>query len=122
METHMASMSENLGNYIGYELTRFICVWHFENPDGSVVELYDFNYALLPETIESVVLAGGMYFDSQLRVQGFNHGGPLAVRYDNDRITAFAFMENDFIYSPGDTANEAWAKELINNALSMSVS
>ena len=122
METHLASMSENLGNYIGYELTRFICVWHYENPDGSVVELYDFNYALLPETIESVVLAGGMYFDSQLRVQGVNHGGPLAVRYDNDRITAFAFMENDFIYSPGDTENEAWAKEMINRALSMSVS
>lgn len=44
METHIASMSENLGNYIGYELTRLSCVWHYENPDGSVVELYDFNY------------------------------------------------------------------------------
>lgn len=122
METHIASMSENLGNYIGYELTHFNCVWHYENPDGSVVELYDFKYALLPETIESVVLAGGMYFDSQLRIRGGNHGGPLAVRYYDDRITAFAFMENDFIYSPGDTENEAWAKEMINHALSMSVS
>lgn len=122
METHLASMSENLGNYIGYELTRFNCVWRYENPDGSVVELYDFDYALLPESIESITWAGGMRLDSQLRVQGVNGGGQFAVRYDENLITGTAFMGNDFYFTPEDLEDEAWAKEMISSAFSMSIS
>ena len=117
MDRTLVSMSENLGDYTSYELTRFNRIWRYENPGGSIVELYDFNYALLPETIESIVWAGGMYLDSQLRVQGFNHGGPLAVSYVGNRMTGTAFMANDFNYDPQDVENEAWAKEMINSAL-----
>ena len=117
MDKMLVSMSASLGDYTGYELTRFNRIWRYETQSGSIVELYDFNYALLPETIESIVWAGGMYLDSQLRVQGFNHGGPLAVKYDGNRVVATAFMANDFYYEPGDSENEAWAKEMINSAL-----
>ena len=88
--------------------------------DGSRVELYDFDYALLTDDVERIMWAGGMYLDSQCRLHGFNGGGQFAVRYRGEKVTATAFMGNDFWVSSADFENkeaQEWIKERLKNAL-----
>ena len=101
MERHYEGWKDSLGEITGYELLEFHFVGRYEE-DGAAVELYDFDYALLPEKPEEVMLAGGTSFDSQFRLVNFNGGGQLAVRYRNGEMTAYAFMGNDFYYVPGE--------------------
>ena len=85
-----------------------------------LVELYDFYYALLTDDVESIVWAGGMCLDSQCRLHGFNGGGQFAVRYRGGKVTATAFMGNDFWVSSADFENkeaQEWIKERLKNAL-----
>lgn len=98
MELHFNSWKSNPGEIIGYELLDFYLVYSYEEKN-SVVELYDFDYALLPKYPDQVPLAGGTQFDSQLRLRGFNGGGQLAVRYRDGEMTAYSFMGNDFYYA-----------------------
>ena len=120
MEDGLAMMKDNPGQFDRYELTRFHQVWEYEEADGSLVKLYDFDYALHPGTLKEIGWAGGMHMDSQLRVQGFNGGGQFAVRYRNGEVAATAFMGNDFSYSPAsdpEGENENFAKEWLKSAL-----
>lgn len=112
-------MSENPGKFSGYELTRFHKVLEFEDSiNGGLVELYNFDYALLTDTPEAVGWAGGMYLDGDLRVQGFNGGGQFAVKYQDKEVVSTAFMENDFIYDPTfSDEDKVWAQEHILSAL-----
>ena len=85
-----------------------------------LVELYDFDYALLTDDVESIVWAGGMCLDSQCRLHGFNGGGQFVVRYRGGKVTATAFMGNDFWVSSADFENkeaQEWIKERLKNAL-----
>ena len=112
-------MSENPGKFTGYELTRFHKVLEFtDSINGGLVELYNFDYALLTDTPEAVDWAGGMYLDGDLRVQGFNGGGQFAVQYQDKEVVSTAFMGNDFIYDPTfSDKDKAWAQEHILSAL-----
>lgn len=116
MDTHFAYMSGFEG-YKGYELTRFNRVWRYSLGNGGEVELYDFDYALLPQDVERVTWAGGMYLDSKLRVQGHNGGGQFAVRYQDGQVIKTAFMGNDFYYTPDQPENTVWAKEMLGGVL-----
>lgn len=116
MEETFEAMSES-GNFTGYQLTRFFQEWEFEDPDGCMIEVYDFRFALLTDEPENVSWAGGMYLDGDLRVQGFVRGGRFVVRYHGEEIAATAFMGSDFYYHPGDP-DEDRAKEEIISALS----
>lgn len=100
MESHYNGWKDSPGEITGYELLDFYPVGSYEEDDATV-ELYEFDYALLPEKPEEVILAGGTCFDSKLRLVGFNGGGQLAVRYRNGDMAAHAFMGNDFYYVPG---------------------
>ena len=85
-----------------------------------LVVLYDFDYALLTDDVESIMWAGGMCLDSQCRLHGFNGGGQFAVRYRGGKVTATAFMGNDFWVSSADFENkeaQEWIKERLKNAL-----
>lgn len=119
MDDTFALMSDNPGKFTGYDLTRFHKIFEFEDStDGSLVELYDFDYALLTDTPEDVGWAGGMYLDGDLRVQGFNGGGQFAVKHQGEKVVSTAFMGNDFIYdSDFSDEDKAWAQEHILSAL-----
>lgn len=119
MDDTFALMSDNPGKFTGYELTRFHKILEFEDgTEGSFVELYDFDYALLTDSPEDVGWAGGMYLDGDLRVQGFNGGGQFAVKYQDEKVVSTAFMGNDFIYdSDFPDEDKAWAQEHILSAL-----
>ena len=99
MELNYNRWKDSPGNITGYELLEFYHVGSYEE-DGAVVELYDFDYALIPENPEKIMLVGGIGFDSQFRLINFNGGGQLAVRYRNGEMTAHNFMEDDFHYIP----------------------
>ena len=119
MDDTFALMSDNPGKFTGYELTRFHKILEFKDgTEGSFVELYDFDYALLTDSPEDVGWAGGMYLDGDLRVQGFNGGGQFAVKYQDEKVVSTAFMGNDFIYdSDFSDEDKTWAQEHILSAL-----
>lgn len=120
MEIYLKSMSEANRSIYGYELTLFYRIGAYEEEDGSRVELYDFDYALLTDDIESIRWAGGMYLDSQCRLQRFNGGGQFAVRYRDGNVAATAFMANDFCVSSEDFEDKEtveWIKASLKNAL-----
>lgn len=119
MDDTFVLMSENPGKFTGYELTRFHKVLEFtDSINGGLVELYNFDYALLTDTPEAVDWAGGMYLDGDLRVQGFNGGGQFAVQYQDKEVVSTAFMGNDFIYDPTfSDKDKAWAQEHILSAI-----
>lgn len=121
MDDTFTYMSDNPGKFTGYELTRFHRILEFENDgDGSVVELYDFDYALLTDSLETVGWFDGMYLDGDLRVQGFNGGGQFAVKYQGGEVASTAFMGNDFIYDPAfSDEDKAWAQEHILSVLTL---
>ncbi len=98
MEKHLKAHSESQPTIYDYEMVEFHHVLTYEEEDGSLVELYDFDYGLLVNDPEIVQFAGGMHFDGYLRLRGFNGGGQLAVRYRGGEMTAYSFMGNDFSY------------------------
>ena len=104
MELNYYRWKDSPGNITGYELLEFYNLGSYEE-DGAVVELYDFDYALIPENPEKIILVGGIGFDSQFRLINFNGGGQLAVRYRDGEMTAHNFMEDDFHYIPGKEEN-----------------
>ena len=119
MDDTFVLMSENPGKFTGYELTRFHKVLEFaDSINGGLVELYNFDYALLTDTPEAVGWAGGMYLDGDLRVQGFNGGGQFAVKYQDEKVVSTAFMGNDFFYDDAfSDEDKDWAQEHILSAL-----
>lgn len=102
MESVLDMMKENPGQFHSYELTMFEKTGEYTEEDGSLVELYNFDYKLLTDHPEKIGWAGGMQLDSQLRLYGFNGGGQFVVRCRNGEVTATAFMGNDFYYDPDD--------------------
>lgn len=120
IEFNYDGWKDSPGEITGYELLDFHHVGSYEEDDASV-ELYDFDYALLPEKPEEVMLAGGTSFDSQMRLINFNGGGQFAVRYRNGEMIAYTFMGNDFHYMPGEEeyfeGYEAQQKEWLKSAL-----
>ncbi len=118
MQATYEAMSHDVGEFTGYQLTRFTLAWSYTNrSDGSTVELYDFDYALLTDHPTEVGWAGGMYLDSKLRIQGMNGGGQLAVKYSGGKVVSTVFMGNDFHYSSAYSEDETWAMEHINGTL-----
>ena len=119
MDDTFTYMSDNPGRFTGYELARFHKILEFEDStDGCLVELYNFDYALLTDSPEDVGWAGGMYLDGDLRVQGFNGGGQFAVKYQGESVVSTAFMGNDFVYdSAFSDEDKAWAQEHILSIL-----
>lgn len=118
MEQTLSIMSENPANFTGYELTQFQNILTYEDPDdGSWMELYDFDFALLTEHPEQVEWAAGMYLDSDLRVSGLGVG-PFAVRYRDGKIVCTAFMGRDYFFWPqADIESMDGVMEKLNNAL-----
>ena len=119
MELNYNRWKDSPGNITGYELLEFYHVGSYEE-DGTVVELYDFDYALIPENPEKIMLVGGIGFDSQFRLINFNGGGQLAVRYRDGEMTAHNFMEDDFHYIPCKEENaevDEAQREYLKNAL-----
>lgn len=117
MESALSLMENNPGNFTGYELKRFTPVWRYTEPvTGNSVVLYDFFFGLLTDTPEKVGWAGGMAFDSELRLVGLNVPVQFAVQYRGNEIRA-AFMAPEFYYDPADTDLADWAMEHINHAL-----
>ncbi len=126
MEKALESTTADLGTFSGYKVTRFVKVWDYKDNDGSTVKLYDFKFALLPEEPEKLVMAGGMYLDSKARLHGIN-AGQFAVREKKGEIVSYAFMGNDFYYSPDpgskvfteDIEERKAAKSRISSALAL---
>ena len=103
MEFNMEIMSEAIGDFTDYDLTLFRKAGEYTEKDGAKVEVYDFDYALVTDAPEAITFAGGMYLDSKCRLRSFNGGGQLAVRYRDGKISATAFMGNDFGYTSSDS-------------------
>lgn len=121
MESYFDMMSASQPAIYDYELIEFHPVWEYEQNDGDIIKLYDFDYGMLVNDPESIQFAGGMIFDGYLRLRNFNGGGQLAVMYRDGRMAKYAFMENDFYFNPERLSDypedEAWAKQRIESAL-----
>ena len=115
MEKCFGQMKDNPGQFLDYELKRFQQIWSYADADGTVVELYDFDYALLTGTPELIGWAGGMYLDSEGNVQGFNGGGQFAVRLRDGKYAVHFFLGNDMSYNPGE--NEEFIREHLSGVL-----
>ncbi len=118
MEQSLETMKTNPGMFWNYEMKRFNRIWSYEEEDGAVVEIYDFDYALLTETPELIGWAGGMYLDSEGNVQGFNGGGQFAVRLRNGKRVGYFFLGNDMSCNPGE--DEAFIQEHLYGVLNHS--
>lgn len=113
MERTLARMSDNPGNFTGYELKRFTIAWTYEDKrDGGQVELYNFSFGLLTDTPETIGWAGGMALDHKLRAVNVGEPKYFAVKYLNEQVVSTAFMASD--YELGQTDQD---KEHINNTL-----
>lgn len=115
-----AVMQQTLDNYAAmpgaftsYTLTRFNHVWQYETEDGNRAELYKFNFALTPEKPEEDFWAGGIYMDSQLRVQGHSSCGNVVARYQGDTLLGLVFMGSDNSYVPAFEEDQAWAEAML---------
>ncbi|WP_409968100.1 M56 family metallopeptidase [Bengtsoniella intestinalis] len=108
----------SLGDFTGYEVTRFVYAWDYENTaDNSTVQVYDLEFALLTDDPFSVTWTGGMYMDEQGRVQGINGTSGLAVKYVDSQLVAAVFLPRDaqWVYTTED--NRETAIDVVNSAL-----
>jgi len=118
MEQTLSDWQWNPANFHSYQLLSLEKIWEYENEqDGSRVELYEWDFALLSDTPETTALAGGVWFDSQMRLHGFNCGSQFAAKYSGETLLVTAFMANDFQYDPQNTVDRNWAIDRINDAL-----
>ena len=72
MQRTLDTYATNPGEFHAYQLTRFTKLWQYATEDGNRAEVYQFDYALIPDKPLEIGWAGGVYLDSQLRMQGFN--------------------------------------------------
>jgi len=120
MDSYLDMIAPNPGKVTGCDLTRFSEVFHYEH-DNAVITLYDFRFAFPMAEPSGVGLAGGMYIDSQLRIQAFGPG-QFAVMHAADGSMRHVFMGNDFFYSKEEAAagdNLDWAVDSVNRAFGL---
>ena len=118
MEETLQMMKSNPGNFFDYELCRFYEILEFEEDGGSVVHLYDFDFALLTGTPHHIGWAGGMYLDANARLRGLNVG-QFAVRLQDGVLQAYVFMYSDEQYNPEyHEEDQAFWREKISERLS----
>lgn len=120
MDSYLDMIAPNPGKVTGCDLTRFAEVFHYAHGD-SVITLYDFRFAFPMAEPTGVGLAGGMYIDSQLRIQGFGPG-QFAVMHAANGSVRHVFMGSDFYYTAEEAAaadNLDWAMERINSAFGL---
>ncbi len=120
MEHTLTVMSESQPSIYDYELVKFYPVYEYTEDDGSRVVLYDFDYGLLTDEPQNILLAGGMYFDGYMRLRGLNIG-QFAVRLWDDVPQIYVFMANDERYDPeyAVVEDETFWREKISERLNM---
>jgi len=96
MEEGLRAYSANPGQFRTYELTEFYLSDTVTEDDGAVVEIYSFDFGLIPDKPEEIGWVGGMRFDDAGRIIQTNYEGPLAVRSRNGEIVATAWMGADY--------------------------
>ena len=106
MEGMLTAMSESQPSIYGYELIEFHPVWEYALGDGTHVELYDFDYAMLCDDVTIIQFAGGMHYDGYLRLAGMSGAGQLAVWSEDGEKTYYCFMGNDFWFDPEHMTTE----------------
>lgn len=118
MEETFLMMKSNPGNFFDYELCRFYEILEYEEEDGSMVHLYDFDFALLTGTPQHIGWAGGMYLDGNARLRGLNVG-QFAVRLKDNSPQCYVFMLNDERYDPSyaNYEDETFWQEKISERL-----
>ena len=120
MEETFLMMKSYPGNFFDYELCSFCEILEYKEADGCIVKLYDFDFALLIDTPQNIVLAGGMYLDGNIRLRGLNVG-QFAVRLKDNDPQCYVFMLNDEKYDPlyADNGDETFWHEKISDRLTL---
>ena len=96
MEEGLRAYSENPGQFNTYELTEFYLSDTVTEDDGATIEIYSFDFGLIPDKPDEIGWVGGMRFDDEGRIIQTNYEGPLAVRYRNGEIVATAWIGADY--------------------------
>lgn len=99
MEHTFQTMQKSHGIYDDYELCKFYKILEYEEEDGSTVQLYEFDFALLTDTPQHIGWAGGMYLDGKARLRGL-YPGQFSVRLQNGQTVSQGFLLNDERYEP----------------------
>jgi len=120
MEEMLESMQENDpgAGYKGYELTQFYSLASFDDivPDAEVT-LYVHRFAMTMEHPERAQFYGGMYLDSQLRMDGL-HIGRIAAVWQDGTVVQCRCLASDFLPDPDNAGwMEKYGKPYIANAL-----
>lgn len=113
MQRTLDTYATNPGEFHAYQLTRFTRLWQYATEDGNRAEVYQFDYALIPDKPLEIGWAGGVYLDSQLRVQGFNDVGKVVARYKDDTFLGLVFMQYDDIYWTLFDEDWEWANGML---------
>lgn len=94
-------------NYTACTLTGFQRVQESEEiVPGATVVLYDMDWHLAMEHPENVMLAGGMFFDGNLCIRGYNDGkGQLIAVWKNGKVVQSRFLASDFF---PEFSNQEW--------------
>ena len=113
MQESLDAYAYGPGAFNAYTLTRFTQVWQYKTDDGNRAELYQFDFALIPDKPGEDFWAGGIYMDSQLRVQGEAACGNVVARYRGDTLLGLVFMGSDNSYIPAFDEDWDWANEML---------
>lgn len=113
MQRTLDTYATNPGEFHAYQLTRFTKLWQYATEDGNRAEVYQFDYALIPDKPLEIGWAGGVYLDSQLRMQGFNDAGKVVARYKDDTFLGLVFMQYDDIYWTLFDEDWEWANDML---------
>lgn len=113
MQWTLDTYAGNPGEFHAYQLTRFTRIWQYATEDGNRAEVYQFDYALIPDKPLEIEWAGGVYLDSQLRVQGFNNAGKVVARYKDDTFLGLVFMSYDDLYWTMFDEDWEWANGML---------
>ena len=113
MQRTLDTYATNPGEFHAYQLTRFTKLWQYATEDGNRAEVYQFDYALIPDKPLEIGWAGGVYLDSQLRMQGFNDAGKVVARYKDDAFLGLVFMSYDDLYWTLFDEDWEWANDML---------
>lgn len=113
MQQTLDTYATNPGEFHAYQLTRFTKLWQYATEDGNRAEVYQFDYALIPDKPLEIGWAGGVYLDSQLRMQGFNDAGKVVARYKDDTFLGLVFMSYDDLYWTLFDEDWEWANDML---------
>ena len=98
----------NPGGLTDCQLVQLTRSFTHREEDGSLVAIYDVDFAMQAKDLTQMDWSGGLYPDGNFAVRGVSDYGQLAVRYRNGQQRAVAFLGRDRYYAPWLDNSDSW--------------